>query len=252
MNSAEELITNGNDMDRMKAVLTLSAACLFAASPLFYGAFGGFDPQQFPVPQLDPPIVPAGYGFSIWGLIYAYLLAHAGFGLLKRDTNTDWDRARWPLIVSLSVGAAWIPIAKTSPVWATILIWVMLLTALAALFRSGTGKDRWLLRTPLAIYAGWLTAASFVSLALLGAGYGAIIDQVGWAWIALISVLGFTNIIQLNFEDTPEYGVTLVWALIAIAVRNWSNHTSLAVFALVGAAASAIIAFRLLPGMRKN
>ena len=128
-------------MDRMKAILTLSAAFMFVASPLFSGAFRGFAPEQFPIPQLDPPIVPAGYAFAIWGLIYAYLVLHAGFGLLKRDIDGTWDRVRWPLIVSLTVGASWISVAKISPLWATVLIWVMLLTALGALFRS-SGSQR--------------------------------------------------------------------------------------------------------------
>ena len=79
-------------MDRMKAILTLSAALMFVASPLFTGAFRGFAPEQFPIPQLDPPIVPAGYAFAIWGLIYAYLVLHAVFGLLKRDIDGTWDR----------------------------------------------------------------------------------------------------------------------------------------------------------------
>ena len=41
---------------------------LFAVSPLFTQGFNGFEPDQFPVPQDDPPVQPAGYAFSIWGL----------------------------------------------------------------------------------------------------------------------------------------------------------------------------------------
>jgi hypothetical protein len=231
-------------MDRMKAILTLSAAFMFVASPLFAGAFRGFAPEQFPIPQLDPPIVPAGYAFAIWGLIYAYLVLHAGFGLLKRDIDGTWDRVRWPLIVSLTVGASWISVAKISPLWATVLIWVMLLTALGALFRAAGAKDRWLLQAPLAIYAGWLTAASFVSVGLVGAGYGVFTDQVGWAWITLLMALVFASLVQLNLARTPEYGFTVSWALIAIAVRNLEPLTSLAILAIAGAAAIVFLALR--------
>lgn len=229
-------------MDRAKAILTMAAALLFAASPLFAGAFGGFDPEQFPVPQADPPIVPASYAFAIWGLIYAYLVVHAGFGLLKRDTDTVWDKVRWPLIVSLAVGASWISVAEISPLWATVLIWVMLLTALGALFRAMGAKEHWLLQAPLAIYAGWLTAASFVSLGLVGAGYDILTDQFGWAWITLILALIAAGLMQLRFGQTPEYGLTVCWALIAISVRNLYTFTSLAVLALVGAAAIGLVA----------
>ena len=236
-------------MDRMKAVLTMAAALLFAASPLFAGSFGGFDPEQFPVAQSDPPIVPAGYAFAIWGLIYGYLLICAGYGLLKRDTNALWDSVRWPLIASLTVGASWIPVANISPLWATVLIWVMLLTAIGALFRAKHAKEHWLLQAPLAIYAGWLTAASFVSIGLVGAGYDVLTDQVGWAWVALIMALIATSLMQLRLGWAPEYGLTVCWALIAIFVRNLDNSASLAMLALAGTAS---IGFVTLYSWRKH
>ncbi|MEX0346920.1 MAG: hypothetical protein AB3N20_18500, partial [Rhizobiaceae bacterium] len=146
-----------------------------------------------------------------------------------------------------TIGASWIPVAKISPVWATVLILIMLVTALIAAFRSLEAKDRWLLQVPLAIYAGWLTAASFVSVGLLGAGYGVFLGQVGWAWIALISVLIVALIVQWKFVGAPEYGLTLIWALVAIAVRNWSDQVSLALLALGGALAVGFFAVRSAP-----
>lgn len=237
-------------MHRMKAILTLSGAIVFVVSPFYAGPFRGFAPEQFPVPQTDPPIVPAGYAFAIWGLIYVLLVLHAGFGLLKRDSDAAWDRVRWPLIVSLAVGGSWITVANNSPLWATILIWTMLLTALGALFRATGTKDRWLLQTPLAIYAGWLTAASFVSIALLGAGYGIMTDQIGWAWIALAGALAFATPVQLLLRDAPEYGLTVSWALIAVAERNFGSFEALAILALAGAASISFIALR--PASRKS
>ena len=64
------------------AYLTLALSVLFALSPLLAPDFGGFDPDQFPVPQDDPPVQPAGYGFAIWGVIYVWLILSAGFGVL--------------------------------------------------------------------------------------------------------------------------------------------------------------------------
>ena len=226
----------------MKAVLVAVAALAFAVSP-FFVPFDGFDPDQYPVPQDNPPVQPAGYAFSIWGLIYLWLLVHGGFGLLRRDTDARWDGTRWPLFISLAVGAAWLSVAEVSPVMATILIWVMLLTALVALFRSA-GPDRWLLQAPLAIYAGWLTAASFVSVGLLGAGYGVGPGQVAWAWIALGAALICAAGVQSALARAPEYGLTVVWALVAVVVANWSEHTGVALLAGAGAVGMAVLALR--------
>lgn len=218
----------------MKAILTLTAALAFAASPFFVPGFSGFDPELYPVPQVDPPVQPAGYAFAIWGLIYAWLILHAGFGLLKRDTDPAWDAPRWPLFLSLAIGASWLAVAMRDPVLATVLIWVMLAGALAALFQSRADPDRWLLQAPLAIYAGWLTAASAASLGLLGAGYGIITDATGWAYIGLGVALGLAAAVQTFLGRAPEYGLTVAWALVAIAVQNWSSNMPVALTACAG------------------
>jgi len=60
---------NLHPMTRMKAILLFTAAIAFAISPFLVDGFNGFAPDQFPIPQIDPPAQPAGYAFSIWGLI---------------------------------------------------------------------------------------------------------------------------------------------------------------------------------------
>jgi hypothetical protein len=165
----------------MKATLTLSAALLFVTSTFYSGCFGGLAPEQFAIPQTDSPIVLLGWAFAIWGLIYAWLVVHAGFDLLKHDVDAAWDKVRWPLTISLTVGASWIPVAKSSPLWAKILLWIMLLTTLAALVRGTASKDRQRLQAPRAICSDWLVVSSFVSKELLCAGYGVVTNQVGCA-----------------------------------------------------------------------
>nr|WP_240769056.1 hypothetical protein [Paracoccus liaowanqingii] len=49
------------------ARMVLLAALAFAASPLIFPGFAGYDAGRFPIPQVDPPVQPAGWAFSIWG-----------------------------------------------------------------------------------------------------------------------------------------------------------------------------------------
>ena len=204
----------------MKAILALTAALAMALSPLTIQGFNGFRPDQFPIPQIDPPAQPAGYAFSIWLVIYLWLILGTGFGLLNRHSDAEWDRARWPLIVSLVLGAAWIPVAQLSPFWATVMIWVMLIAALRAMVTAGT-RDRLWQRTPIALYAGWLTAASCVALALMLAGHG-ILGGTAAAVLALLLALGLAGVMQLRRPDSPEYAGAVIWALIGVAVSNAS------------------------------
>lgn len=228
-------------MKHLSALLTLIAAVAFLASPLFTDPFTGYRPDQLPIPQPDPPIQPAGYAFSIWGVIYAWLLVSAVFGLWKRAGDPAWDRVRWPLIASLTLGAPWLAVANTSPIWATVLIFAMLATAIIALIRAPV-QDRWWLQAPVALYAGWLTAASFVSLGATMAGYGIAFDATGWAYAGIAGALAVGLGVLRVAPRAPEYATTLIWALVGIMVKNGmalpgvTGLAALGIVVLVGAA----------------
>jgi hypothetical protein len=217
----------------MKAILTLILAIAFVLSPALSEPFSGFRPDQLPIPQVDPPVQPAGYAFAIWGLIYLWLIASAVFGVMKRRDDADWDRARPALMVSLAVGATWIPIALNSAIGALVLIWVMLISALVALYRAPT-QDRLWFQTPVALYAGWLTAASWVSVASVGAGYGVIFNQFAWALVAIFCALSLALLVMYRIKRAPEYALTVIWALVGIIVANQLDVVPVTAIAAVG------------------
>ncbi|QFT96356.1 hypothetical protein FIU85_03490 [Roseovarius sp. THAF8] len=224
-------------MHKVKAIFALVAAILFAMSPVYSSGFNGFSAGQFPIPQDTPPVQPAGYAFSIWGLIYIWLLAGALFGLINRYDDPAWDAMRWPYIVSLVLGSAWIPVANISPAWATALIWLMWGTAALALMRAGT-RDRIWLRTPIALYTGWLTAASCVALGLLLPGYG-VLSQSTAALLMIALALALSAAMLALRPDTPEFAAAVVWALVGIAVTN-ADPVNWPVLALSGAGVVAL------------
>ena len=221
----------------MKALLVLVAAIAFAVSPFLSPEFGGFDPGLYPIPQDDPPVQPAGWAFAIWGVIYLGLLVHAGFGLFRYRDDPAWDRGRPALIVSLAVGAVWLPVALISAIGATVLIWVMLLAALAALYRSRGATPPALALWPVALYAGWLTAASFVSVGLMLAGYG-VTGEVAAAFVALVLATGFAAV-NVRRLDLWPYGAAVAWGFIGIAAANLGGAGMVALAA--GGAALGVI-----------
>ena len=233
-------------MTKLKPFLVLLAAAAFGLSPLLTPAFRGYDPTQFPVRIDQPAILPSGYAFAIWGLIYIWLILHAAFGLWKRADDPIWDATRTPLIVSLGVGATWLWVAVRDPVWASLLIAVMLIGALVALRRSPSAPDRWLRLAPLAIYAGWLTAATGVSIGVLLSGFGLMSDTAA-AVLMLGAVLALALTVQLRLARAPEYGLTVIWALIAVIVANGAGNLvvgALAALAIVLIAAASLRAIR--------
>ena len=224
------------------ALLTFLLAIGFAVSPFFVSGFNGFSPDQFPIPQDNPPVQPAGYAFSIWGLIYVWLIVGMGWGLWKRREDYLWHDMRLPLALSLFVGCFWLAVAVASPIWASVLIWVMLVSALYALFRTPR-EDRGCAALPVGLYAGWLSAASCVSLGLLAAGYGWMSGPTaGLVFVGLAIVIAAG--VQSSLMRAPTYGIGVIWALVAVVVANVATAPTVAALAAGGAIALILPTYR--------
>ena len=228
----------------MKALILLLAIAAFGIAPFLTPPFTGYDPAQFPVPNPDPAIQPAGYAFAIWSVIYLWLAAHAVFGLLRRRDDPAWDRVRPALTTAALIGAVWLAIAGASAIWGTLTIWPMAAAALTAFLRADPDRDRWLLSAPTAILAGWLTAAAAVSTGVLVAGYGLMSDTAAAA-AALALVLAVALLVQRARPRMPVYGVTVIWALIGVVIANLGTNYLVGGLAAAGIAAmaTALLAF---------
>lgn len=237
------------DSAKLKAILLTCAALAFAAAPLMTEPFTGFDPEQFPNPTPPLALQPAGYAFSIWGVIYAWLIVSAFYGLIKRDTDPGWDRTRWPLFLSLAVGSAWIGVALLNPLIATVLIFVMLGGAVLAMARAPMA-DMWLCAAPIGLYAGWLTAASFVAGATTLTGWTGLGPGAA-SWIGLIGV-GALGLAILRLRPPVTYAVALDWALVGVAVSVFTSQPLNLPFAVGVILAFLAIALGFVRGLRRG
>ncbi|GLS87339.1 seryl-tRNA synthetase [Cypionkella aquatica] len=227
-------------MKRIIQPALLLATLAFAVAPAFTPSFRGYDPATFPVQIAQPSVQPAGYAFAIWGLIYLWLIAHAGFGLIKRRGDAAFIRPALALTVSVLLGTVWLAIAVAAPIPAAVAIVVMAATAIYAYLVADPVQDRWLLAAPLAIYAGWLTAASAVSTGVIIAGYGILPDTTAaLAMLGLVLVVAIA--IQIKRPRMPIYGATIVWAIVGIVVKSWGSNATVAYAALAGAVIMACV-----------
>lgn len=218
----------------LSALILLLVTVAFGLAPLVTPPFTGYDPSLFPVDIGRPAIQPAGYAFSIWSVIYLWLIVHAAYGAWKRAADPTWDRTRLPLTVAIGVGVVWLWIAGQSAVWGTVTIWIMAAGALTAFLRAPTEPDRWLLSAPQAIFAGWLTAAAAVSTGILIAGHG-VLSNSGSALAMLALVLGIALVVQARKPRMPVYGLTVIWALAGVIVANRADNALVAGAAAAGA-----------------
>ena len=224
----------------MRSFLVLLATLAFVVAPAVTPPFMGYDPGLFPVRIERASIQPAGFAFAIWGAIYAWLVVHAGFGLLRRS-DPVWERVRLPHLGALVLGSAWLGIAGGYPLTATAAILAMAGFGIWAFLAASLDQDRWLLAAPLGLFAGWLTAASMVSLGVILAGYGWLSDT-GSALAMLAVILAVAVTVQLRQASMPVYTVSVVWAAIGIAAVNWQPNPPVVYAALAGAALQAAVA----------
>lgn len=229
---------------KLMAALVLVAAIAFAISPIFTEPFTGYDPNQLPRPVDNPPIQPAGYAFSIWGVIYLWLIVGAGYGLYNHAKTQSWQPMRPALLVSLAVGASWIPVALAAPIPATLLIIAMLITALIALYRA-PASDAAFAAAPIALYAGWLSAASVVASATIVIAYTGLSAMiVSFAGLLLIGIIA-SAIIKTTTHPLP-YAAAVIWALVGVVAANISTGPTL----VSGAATGLIVALTYLTFQR--
>ena len=219
------------------AVLLLLAAIQQIVAPplLFSGDFDG----QFAGPQRDTPSRPAGYAFAIWGVIYAGCLAFALLQLTARWRGHPLvARIRLPAMALFLGSTLWLAFARLGPSWATVpVIWAMLALALACVLPLARAPA--LPRTlklavgwPLALYAGWLTAAAFVNSATILPAWGTGTAGLGVEGLGVLMVAGAAGlglVILAATRGALPYALAVGWALVGIILANRAPGGSAAV-----------------------
>lgn len=180
--------------------------------------------------RFDVFYVPAGYVFSIWGLIYLGLIAYAILQALpsQRD-NPRLRRIAFPVLVSSIANIAWLFLWHYEVFTLTILAMVSLLLSLIVIYlRLGIGREAvssretWFVRVPFSIYLGWITVATIANatsvLDFLQWGGWGISEQL-WAVIMLGAGLLIAATVALTRNDVA-YTLVIVWAFAGIGVKH--------------------------------
>ncbi len=226
-------------------VLTLVVNILANSLPI-NGLSTGEISDRFPI-----LFVPAGYVFSIWGLIYLALIAFAVYQFTPKgleEKRID-DAAGWIIAANL-FNTVWIFLWHYLQFTLTLIPIIGLLISLAgAYLKLRVGKEkaslvsRLLVETPFSIYLGWATVAvvANVTQVLFNLGWrGAPLSEPAWAVIMLViaSVIG---LVMIFTRREVAYALVLVWAFVGIWVKQSATPlvatTALAAAILLGVAA---------------
>ncbi len=193
---------------------------------------------------------PAGYVFSIWGLIYLALIAFAIFQALPAQReNPLLRRIGWLFAVSCVLNLSWLFSWHYNQFPLSMVLMLGLLATLIAIYirirstDAGVSRpDHWLIRIPFSIYLGWITVATVANacIVLYDAGWSGFgISAEIWATLLVVVGLAITAFISFKMGD-GAYGLVIVWAYIGIVVQQ-SDALLVAVAAGIGAAVAALL-----------
>jgi hypothetical protein len=174
--------------------------------------------------------VPAGYVFSIWGVIYLGLMAFAVYQALPAQRANPRLRAigGWVVLGSLA-NSAWIFLWHYEQFPLTLLAMLVLLFSLIRTYlKLGIGRvsvsraENLLVHLPFRIYLGWITVATVANVTTLldylqWNGFG--ISAEGWFSLILIAVLGIAGWVNYTRRDVA-FTLVILWALAGIAIKH--------------------------------
>ena len=180
--------------------------------------------------RFDVFFVPAGYVFSIWGLIYLALLAYAVYQALPGQAEDPYLRSTGYLFVlSCIANITWIFLWHYNLVALSVLAMLALLGLLIAIYlRLDIGRApvssamKWLVHVPFSIYLGWITVATIANItswlyALQWSGWGISPEMWTVIMLAIATVVG--GAMSMTRGDVA-YAAVLIWAFIGIALKH--------------------------------
>ena len=173
--------------------------------------------------------VPAGYVFSIWGIIYIGMILFAIYQASpKQAENPRLARIGWWVVAGNLANAAWIffwhyLLFGWTLVFMLILFVTLLFTyeGLRADNESATRSEFWLASVPYSIYLGWISVATIANVTDVldfynWGGFG--IAPETWMLVILAVVAALAWAMAIRRQDVA-YLAVLVWAIYGIIVK---------------------------------
>jgi len=194
---------------------------------------GGKDTAQ--ISDANPTLItPAGYVFSIWGVIYILLGIFVVFQALPSEKGKDYEKSiGWLFVLSSMFNIAWLFLWQFEYLSLSVVLMFLLLVSLISIYlRLSIGKskvgfrEKLAIHMPFSVYLGWITIASIANVAVTLVsvkwdGFG--ISPETWATLIVIVALLIAMLVLATRKDIA-YGLVIVWALVGIAAGQSGNQ----------------------------
>lgn len=242
--------------DRPRQISNLVFAVGQAAAPAITPALG-LPPVGSVSDRYPTWVVPAGYAFSIWGLIFGLCIAYAVWQMLPAQrANPLLRRVGWLTAAAFAASTAWEFVFPAGMYGLSVALIVTTLVSLAlavgrmfAWREPLSGPERWLVWMTCGVYLGWITVATVANVAQALAAAGVVelgLDGAAWGVVMLIAAAAIASLVTLATRNAA-YALAVIWALVAVFVarRQPPMLTQSDTVAYVALAAAGVVAMAL-------
>lgn len=181
--------------------------------------------NQYPV-----SFVPAGYVFSIWGIIYLGMIVFAVYQFTRKDYPLELIHLARCYMISCIANCLWIIAWHLELITYSVIIMIILLAALCGIyFLLVKNKKELLLSSasklglsiPFSIYLGWISVATIANITVffytLGWRGSGIPGEL-WSAGLMITAGVIAGLLFIKYKDVIFSGV-IIWSLIGIIIK---------------------------------
>lgn len=172
--------------------------------------------------------VPAGYVFSIWGIIYLLLTIFSFAYPNAENKKKNYMEEIFPLyILSAILNSAWIVLWHYQFFLTTVVLMVSLLVTLITIYQilrnnpATTLKEKLLIHVPFSVYLAWICVATIANISgALWLVQWSAFGIAGPVWAAImIGIAGLLGIFITLTSTDFAFALVLVWALVGIMIK---------------------------------
>ncbi|MFW6249280.1 MAG: TspO/MBR family protein [Bacteroidota bacterium] len=221
-----KLINGGEKMKRITKSWLNAILLVITLIVNAMGAFGLINGlSQKEVSDMYPTLItPASYSFSIWSVIYTFLIISIIVMIIKNKDSyyaQAIDKISFLFWLSCALNIVWIISFSYNLIGlSTIFIFAFLIVMVLIIKLIGEiqTKSRWLLPITFGLYTGWLFIATVVNIAawLVKIEWGRFgIPSEIWSVIILLVAVGLTLLVILRTKNAI-IPIPIAWAYFGI------------------------------------
>lgn len=198
---------------------------VLANSLPFYGRTTGEISNKYPT-----LFTPAGFTFSIWGVIYI-LLALLVFRVVNLPDSSFTDSTINPFVIATSVSfllnGLWLVFWHRDNPWISTVVIISILLALIVAYLY-IPKDQTLLRVAISVNLGWISVATIanITIALSATNINLLFSETVYFIALLVIGIGLV-FMALYTQGDSVFALVFLWAYFGIFMRHLNENSQL-------------------------